>query len=141
MELFLWLFWLSYVLFLFGHHIMVKWKKVELGLSMENVQWLIWFTRVRFVLWGCNTLWTAPSESITIWEHIHANSLCIVVLHGNDGLVLMHQILYVVNSVNFCFVLMVLMLVNGLETNDVVSGCEWCVNVVCFGLPLRLFNG
>ena len=22
------------------------------------------------------------------------------------------------------------MLVNGLETNDVVSGCEWCVNVV-----------
>ena len=25
---------------------------------------------------------------------------------------------------------MVLMLVNALETNDVVFGCEWCVNVV-----------
>ena len=61
---------------------------------------------------------------------MHANLLCIVVLHGNDGLVLMHRILSVVNSVIFCFVLMVLMLVNGLETNDVVSGCEWCVNVV-----------
>ena len=54
---------------------------------------------------------------------MHANLLCIVVLHGNDGLVLMHQILSVVNLVISCFVLMVLMLVNGLETNDVVFGC------------------
>ena len=52
----------------------------------------------------------------------------------------MHRILYVVNSVNFYFVLMVLMLANGLETNDIVSECKWCVNVVILLFSLVLLS-
>ena len=41
---------------LLRHHIMVNWNNAEPGPSIENVQWLIWFTGVRFVHRGCNTL-------------------------------------------------------------------------------------